>query len=81
MPLMGSLSSSLGIALAVCMCSTSYCGSLSPGRTTSLMVLSLSGLRGVVPSRPCGSWPQVRSLLGVVIQCGVRRSEADHRAS
>lgn len=62
MTLTGSLSSLLGTALGPFMCSISYCVSLSPGRTASSMGLSLSGLHGVVPSSPCRSWPQVRSL-------------------
>lgn len=75
MTLMGSLSSLLGTALAAYTCSISYCVSLSPGRTASSMVLSLSGLLGAVPSSPCGSWPQVRSLSSTVIQYGVRMKQ------
>lgn len=59
---MGSLSSLLGTAWAAYMCSISYCASLSPGKTASLMVLSLLGLHGVALSSPCWSWPQVRSF-------------------
>lgn len=63
MLLTGSLFSLLDTALAAYMCSISYCVSHSPGRTTSLMASSLLGPHGAVPSSPCGSWPQVRSLL------------------
>lgn len=57
---MGSLSSSLVTASVAYTCSISCCASLRPGRTTSSMGSSLSGLPGGVPSSPCWSWPQVR---------------------
>lgn len=62
MPRTGSQSSSSDTALAASTYSISYCVSLSPGRTASLMALSLLELHGGALLSPCSSWPQVRNL-------------------